>query len=332
MVPLGSSATVSAEIASEANADAANHSGNLQSEFRAWLVDFGKEAEKRGISDQTIYYFLKNVTLVPKVIKFDRKQPYKTKAFDDYIKNIVPDYRIQKARKLRQEHKEILDKVSSKYGVQSRFIVALWAIESNFGRNMGNYRLIDTLSTLSFEGRRAKFFREELMNTLKIIDSEKLGVDDVKGSWAGAMGQPQFMPSSFLELAVDHNGDGVRDIWNTKEDVFASIANYLSKRGWDDTKTWGREVSLPKNFDKSLIGTNIEKSLYKWSNLGIKKANGKSLPKRHDLKASLVRPDDNDEKTYLVYSNYKTILKWNRSTYFATAVGILSDGVDKINN
>ncbi len=298
-----------------------------KSHFRGWLVEFTKKAEKQGISDETIYDFLSNAEFLPKVIKFDQKQPYKTKTFDQYIQNIVPDYRISQAKKKYRQNKKLLDKVSAKYQVQPRFIVALWAIESNFGTNMGSYDVVNSLATLAYEGRRAEFFEAELINALKIIDQGHITRKAMKGSWAGAMGQTQFMPSSFLELAVDHNNDGKRDIWQTKADVFGSIANYLSKRGWDNKTTWGREVKLPKKFDLSLIDKNIEKSLKAWQNLGIKKINGGKLPRRSDLTASLIRPEDDKNKTYLVYSNYKTVLKWNRSLYFATAVGILSDGI-----
>ena len=295
--------------------------------FHGWIVDFTKEAKQKGISDKTIYKFMKDVSFVPRAIELDRKQPYKTKTFEQYLETVVPDFRVQRAKKMLNENRGILNEVSKKYGVQPRFIVALWAIESDFGRNMGGFTIVNTLATLAFEGRRAQFFRKELLDALKIIDDGHIAFEDMKGSWAGAMGQTQFMPSSFIELAVDHNKDGKRDIWGTRADVFASIANYLSKRGWDDGTTWGREVMLPKNFNDNLIGRKVEKGLSEWQKLGVRKLGGGSLPKRSDIKASIIKPEDDKKRAFLVYSNYKTVLKWNRSLYFATAVGTLSDAI-----
>jgi membrane-bound lytic murein transglycosylase B len=304
--------------------DAIKYDENL---FRGWLVDFTKEAKQKGIGDKTIYKFMKDAEFVPRVIELDRRQPYKTKTFEEYLQTVVPDFRIQRARKKLKENERLLNEVSQKYGVQPRFIVALWAVESDFGRNMGGFTIVNALATLAFEGRRAEFFRKELFNALKIIDDGHIAFEDMKGSWAGAMGQTQFMPSSFLELAVDYNNDGKKDIWGTKADVFASIANYLSKRGWDDGTTWGREIKLPKNFSEGLIGRDVEKGLSEWQKLGVRKIDGGSLPKRADIKASIIKPEDDKKRAFLVYSNYKTVLKWNRSLYFATAVGMLSDGI-----
>ncbi len=293
--------------------------------FRTWLVDFAKDAEKSGISENTIYSFLRSVEFLPKVIELDRKQPDSTKTFNEYIKIVAPSYKVKEAKQKLKENEKILNKVSKKYKVQPRFIVALWAIESDFGKNMGNFNVTNALATLAFEGRRSELFRKELIDALKIIDEDGIAQSEMKGSWAGAMGQTQFMPSSFLKLAVDGNKDGKKDIWNTKEDVFSSIANYLSTHGWDQNKTWGREVKLPKDFNKTLIGRDTEKTLSQWSKLGVKTADGKEIPVKGHLKASIIKPEADKDRAYLIYSNYKTVLKWNRSLYFATAVGILSD-------
>lgn len=295
--------------------------------FQTWLNEFRLDAKKAGISEETLSASLSDVELLPRVIELDRRQPYKTKTFEKYLNLITPQQRMDRAKMMLVEHRDILEKVSKEYGVQPRFIVALWAVESDFGRNTGGFKIIDSLATLSFEGRRAEFFKKELINALKILDEGHISTESMKGSWAGAMGQTQFMPSSFLELAVDYNNDGRRDIWTTQEDVFASIANYLSKRGWNDDLTWGREVTLPKGFDTSLISSKLEKPLSQWQKLGVRRINGTDLPNRPELRASLIRPEDDKSRTYLVYSNYKTLLKWNRSLYFATAVGILSDSM-----
>lgn len=300
-----------------------------QSAFEQWIHSTAQEAEEAGVSQTTINNTLKKASLVPTVIKLDRRQPYKTKSFADYTKTVLPQSRVKKAKTLYRENKALLDRIGKQYGVQPRFIVTLWGIESNFGQNMGSFSIIDALATLAFEGRRASFFKKELINAMKIIDQGHAQYDNMKGSWAGAMGQTQFMPSSFLSLAVDGNSDGKKDIWATKEDVFASIANYLSQSKWDNTTTWGRRVSLPKQFDKKLIDIKLEKTLAEWQNLGVRTIDGKDLPKR-ELTASLITPEENGKEVFLVYSNYKTVLKWNRSLYFATAVGLLSDKIGNL--
>lgn len=187
--------------------------------------------------------------------------------------------------------------------------------------------MVDALSTLAYDGRRSKYFRTELMNALKILNEGHITPEDMKGSWAGAMGQSQFMPSSFLNFAEDFDGDGHKDIWGTQADVFASAANYLARSGWDDSMTWGREVSIPKGLDtKSLATLKVRKPLSAWQSLGVRQLDGSNLPGR-DLSASLVMPDGKTGRAYLVYKNFRTIMKWNRSTYFALAVGRLADGI-----
>lgn len=295
--------------------------------FQTWSNIFVETAQKKGISQATLDKFIKNVTFLPNVVKLDRRQPFKTKTFEQYLQTVVPDSRIKKARERYKENKVLLDKTSKQYGVQPRFIVALWGVESDFGRNMGNINTPDALATLAFEGRRGEFFTKELIHALKIIDQGHIDYDKMKGSWAGAIGQTQFMPSSFVELAVDNNNDGKKDIWGTKEDIFASIANYLSKRGWNDNITWGRRVKLPKNFNTSFIDNTIEKTVKEWQTLGVMKYDGGKLPVKDGLVASIIKPEDEKDASYMVYQNYKTILKWNRSLYFATAVGILSDEI-----
>jgi membrane-bound lytic murein transglycosylase B len=295
-------------------------------EFNEWLNSFYTEAFEKGITKKTLDKTIKHAKFIHKAISLDKKQPFKILSFNDYKNKAISNYRINKANKLYLKHKTLLDKIGKKYGVQPRFIVALWGIESNFGGNMGGFKIVDSLATLSYEGRRAEFFKKELFNALKIIDDGHIAANKMKGSWAGAMGQTQFMPSSFLNLAVDGNGDGKKDIWGTKEDVFSSIANYLSKSKWDYKTTWGRKVSLKKSLDKKKTGIKKVKTLAQWQKLGVRRVNGSNLPNRPDLKASLVFPDDSGD-AYLVYSNYKTILKWNRSLYFATVVGLLSDKI-----
>ncbi len=234
--------------------------------------------------------------------------------------------RIKQGRAELQKHGPLLREISAKYGVQPRFIVALWGIETNFGGYTGGFSIIRSLATLSYDGRRAEFFRKELLNALKIIDAGHISLDEMDGSWAGAMGQCQFMPSSFLAYAVDYDGDGRKDIWSTLPDVFASIANYLSQSGWNDSLTWGREVRILENIDEALLEGKVFKSLHEWQALGVRNASGSALPAR-EIQAALTVPGSRAEPTYLIYSNYDVLLKWNRSRYFATAVGLLSDAI-----
>ncbi len=292
----------------------------------SWLVEFKAEAISSGISLNTINSIIPKIQVIKRVIELDRNQPEFKLSFEDYLNRVVSNKRVNKGKKLFEENKIILNKVSEKLGVQPRFIVALWGIETDFGRLTGGFKVIDALATLAFEGRRAKYFRKELLNALKIIDEGHISYEKMNGSWAGAMGQPQFMPSSFLNFALDFDNDGKTDIWTNKKDIFASASNYLNKSGWDDSKTWGREVVLPKNFDLSLINNKKEKLLSEWQLLGIRKKNGNDLP-NINLKGRLIKPDKNNFKVFLVYDNFDTLLKWNRSNYFALSVGILSDKI-----
>src|SRR5262249_34336674 len=260
----------------------------------------------------------------------DRQQPEVTLTFDAYMARVVNDARIENGRQRVRENRELLERVSSTYGVQSRFIVALWAIETDFGRLTGNFPIIGALATLAFEGRRAAFFREELFNALRIVERTGIKAKDLRGSWAGAMGQSQFMPSSYLAYAVDFDGDGKSDIWNSRADVFASIANYLSKVGWRADETWGREVKVPPNLDATQGSDQrlraASRSLTEWESLGIRRPDGDGLPRR-EMSAWLIRPAGTDGPSFLVYPNYSALLRWNRSLFFATAVGYLADRI-----
>jgi len=295
--------------------------------FAEWLEGVRTEALGLGIGAGTLDQAFVDVAPIPRVIELDRRQPEFTLTFQQYIDRVVPRSRVEKGRQKYRENRALLEEVGRKYGVQPRFIVALWGIETDFGRVTGGFPVVASLATLAYDGRRSKYFRKELMNALRILDQGHIAVPDMKGSWAGAMGQSQFMPSSFLAFAQDYDGDGRRDIWTSRADVFASAANYLAKSGWRDDQTWGRRVTLPAGFDRSLGDGKKTRSIGQWQALGVRRADGRDLPTR-DLQASIVLPAKDDRSVaYMVYSNYKTILKWNRSNYFATAVGLLSDGI-----
>ncbi|MGD8108907.1 lytic murein transglycosylase [Vibrio sp. TRT 21S02] len=298
--------------------------------FERYVEGLKEEARENGISETIIDQAFQNVTHKPRAVKADRNQPEKKLTLDEYIPRAVPDWKVKQARQLYKEHYTELKRIGDEFGVQPRFIVALWGVESNFGKFTGNYSVIDALSTMAYDGRREAFFRKETMAALKILDEGHITPANMKGSWAGAMGQCQFMPSSFLSFAADGDGDGKKDIWNTKADVFASTANYLGQSGWDDQYTWGRQVKLPEGFDTSIQGREESKGKYlqQWSKLGITKYDGSPLPTLDkDIKAWLIAPDDENGRIYLVYNNYNVLMKWNRSYYFALAVSHLADRI-----
>ena len=299
----------------------------IAEEFNTWLDTLKIEARSKGISQSTIESSLSGIKPIPRVIELDRKQPEFTLTFKEYLRRVVSDRRIRIGKAKLVEHEKLLAEISIKYGVQPRYIIALWGIETDFGRITGGFPVISSLATLAYDGRRSKFFRKELFLALKIVDKGHITAKDMLGSWAGAMGQNQFMPSSFHAYAVDYNRDGSKDIWKTLPDIFASIANYLSKSGWQGDQTWGRAVRLPDKFSSKLLGRNIKKGLNQWHELGVRKLSGKDLPKRN-LLSSIIRPEKGMVgPAFVVYHNYGVILKWNRSNYFATAVGTLSDKI-----
>ena len=295
--------------------------------FDSWLANLKREAASQGISQNIIDESLNGITPIPRVIELDRKQPEGTMTFAQYRERVINNNRIRKGRILLQEHHAALQKASQTYGVPPQYIVALWGIETSYGENTGGFKVIPALATLAYDGRRSDFFRKELINALKILDAGHIKPRDMKGSWAGAMGQNQFMPSSFHSFAVDGNEDGRRDIWTTLDDIFASTANYLSKSGWHEDEKWGRAVQLPQGFPTNLTGTDVKKSLSEWKNMGITLPGGGALPVADGMRASVVTPDGLGGPAFLVYNNYNVVLKWNRSTYFATSVGLLADAI-----
>lgn len=296
-------------------------------DFDTWLGILRAEALAKGIRPETLDRALGGLTPIKRVIELDRRQPEFTLTFDQYLARVVPKHRVNRGRAKFTEHRDLLTKIGRKYGVQPRFIVALWGIETDFGRIDGGFSVIRALATLAHDGRRSRFFRGQLIRALRIVDQGHITPDKMKGSWAGAMGQFQFMPSSFEAYAIDYDGDGRRDIWRNRADAFASAANYLSKSGWRGDQTWGRAVRLPDRFDPSLIGLKVKKPMREWQRMGVRRPDGSGLPRRN-LSASLVRAGKaGGGPVFLVYNNYRVTLKWNRSTFFAVAVGTLAERI-----
>lgn len=294
------------------------------SDFDDWKNKFYNHAVSKGISTNTLNKSMPFMTFNKTTIKLDRKQPEHKITFAKYLKRVLPSSRVAKGRKLLNKHFALLSKISRRYGVRPSLIVALWGMESSFGDNMGGFNILSSLSTLAYEGRRAKFFKRELIHALRLMDENKIRPADLRGSWAGAMGQSQFMPSTYRHYAVDYNRDGRRDIWKQKGDIFASIARYIAFEGWKPGYKWGREVRVPKKGLSAYVGLKKGYLLKFWSKLGVKTRSGYPLPK-DNMVAYLVQPDGVGGRSFLVYDNYLALMKWNRSTYFATAVGLFSD-------
>lgn len=300
-------------------------------DFKTWLQGVRKDAMAQGITVATLDRAFAGVAPIPRVIELDQSQPETTITFAQYIERVVTQVRRDAAHENYLANKALLDEIGKRYGVQPCYIVALWGIETNFGKSIGTYSVVGALATLAYDGRRSAFFRKELMNALQIIQNDKIDPAMMIGSWAGAMGQSQFMPSSFLAYAVSYRGKGAPDIWHRSDDVFASIANYLSHLGWHNDQSWGENVSVPAGFDASLVGFAQKRNVADWAGLGVRHSDGTALPATapdSERRAALLQPDGADGPSLLVYDNFSVIMRWNSSSYFAAAVGYLADSVN----
>ena len=302
------------------------HQGLCAEDFSGWLNELRQEAQTKGISEATIHEALDNLEPIPRVLELDKKQPEFTQTFWRYLDARVTENRIERGRTLLKKYEELFNTVERHYGVQPRFLVAFWGLETNFGDYLGSFPVIGSLATLAHDTRRSDFFRSELLEALSIIDGGHISAANMLGSWAGAMGQPQFMPSTFVRFAVDGDGDGRKDIWSSLPDVFASAANFLSESGWQGDETWGREVKIPSDFNLDLTGLQTKKTLAAWQILGVRKINGENLP-GVNIKGSVILPAGHEGPAFLVYNNFHTILQWNRSDLYAIAVGHLADRI-----
>ena len=302
------------------------------------MAQLKEQAIAAGVSPATANAALDNLEPLEVVVERDRSQAEVVLTIDQYVSRRLTRSFVRTALAKKKEHRAALTAIAKKYGMSSSVIVAIWGMESNFGRFTGTRPTIQAVATLAWEGRRRSLFTNELINALQILDKGYIELDRMKGSWAGAMGQTQFMPSSYLAHAQDYDGDGRRDIWNTLPDVFASIANYMVAYGWKDDQLWGREVKVPAGGGTRLAarvgfrqtGCRAERELTvriplaKWQSLGVRTASGGALPKV-DRDASLLRAG---ARNYLVYSNYDALLGYNCAHAYALTVGLLSDRLD----
>jgi membrane-bound lytic murein transglycosylase B len=302
--------------------------------FDVWLAELRTEAESRGIRPEILERALTGVQPVPQILERDRTQAEFVLDLDGYLTRRLTPPTIRTARQMHLKHKSLVQRIGKTYGVDSRLLIAVWGLESNFGRFSGVRPTMPTLATLAYDPRRGAMFRNELFNALEILNRGDIELEQLRGSWAGALGQPQFMPSSYLRYAQDFDGDGRRDIWRSHADVFASIAYYLQQHGWQPGVAWGREVSVPAGVDTVLDGLprrtegcrarramTIPQPLDRWRKLGLQTVAKRPLP-RADLQASLIR---DGKRAFLVYDNYEALLDYNCAHSYALSVALLAD-------
>lgn len=310
--------------------------------FDAWLDGVRQEAREKGIAEETIEVALTGIEPVRRVVQRDRNQSEFKLTYQIYHDRLLTPTNIRVGQGKLAKHQALLGDIAAEYGVQPRFILAIWGMETRYGAVKPTMPVVPAVATLAYDRRRSSYFRRELFQALLMIDQGLITHAQMLGSWAGAMGQPQFMPSSYMAYARDHDGDGRRDIWTNEADVFASIANYLAKHGWRDDQTWGREVTVPKGADfraalpdprsgsgcRAIDGMSGAAPLSTWQQLGVRRADGTDLPTR-DLPASLVEPDGATGKAFLVYRNYHSILRYNCAHLYGLAVSQLADAIGR---
>ena len=291
-------------------------------QFARWVAEFGTSARAAGIDDATLDLAFDTVRLVPRVIASDRAQPEFTRAVWDYLDSALSAQRIARGQDKLLEMRPVVDTMAARYGVPAEVLVAIWGMESNYGRFVGDIPTIDALATLGFEGRREAWARDQLLAALKILQNGDIGRAQMIGSWAGAMGQTQFLPSNYLAYAVDADGDGRRDIWGSLLDVMASTANFLARSGWQAGQPWGIEVRLPPGFDYARADLEVRQPTTQWAGEGVQSMDGAPLPALQD--ASLLLPASARGPAFLVGANFRTLLRYNNSTSYALAVGLLA--------
>lgn len=296
------------------------------SDFGAFLASVRAEAVRAGVSPATADRALTGVRPNAHVLELDRKQPESTMTWAQFRAKLVTDKRVAEGRDARRVNAAALRAIVARYGVQEGVLLGIWGLESNYGASGGTYSVIEALATLAYDGRRSSFFRAELIAALKILDAGDISPERMVGSYAGAMGQPQFMPSSYLRYAVDFEGNGRRDIWGSKADALASIANYLEKSGWKRDEPWGQEIRLPERFDPTLAGRENRKSLAEWMRLGVRRIDGAAFS-RPETQGAVLTPDGPGGDAFMAYSNFGAIRRYNASDYYVLTVGLVGDRV-----
>ncbi|WP_258405841.1 lytic murein transglycosylase [Shewanella sp. FJAT-51649] len=295
--------------------------------FPTCVANLQERARTEGLSEATIQDTVASLQFVPKVIELDQAQPEFSQTFNNYFTKRATDWRVNEGRRLLQKHRALLDKLAQEYGVPPQYILSFWGLETNYGSYKGKMSVLDSLATLACEPRRSGYFTTELMQALKL--KEKYGFDKstMVGSWAGAMGHTQFMPSAYAKYAIDGDGDGKADLWNSTEDALTSAANFLQHLGWQRNERWGREVVLPRNFNYENLGAKQAQPLSQWAAQSVVQSNGLPLP-AIDMKAALYLPSGHTGPAFLGYENFNVIMRWNRSEFYAITVGHLADRIN----
>ncbi len=328
--PRATSPAASAQPASSAEPGAtlqtkATDTTSTDERFAQWIANFRDTARAAGIDEATLHAGLDGVRLRPRAVEQDRTQPEFTRALWDYLEAIISPQRIAAGQQKLAQFQQEADAASTRYGVPGPILMAVWGLESNYGSNYGDVPVFDALATLGFEGRREAWARSELLAALKILQRHDIEKDRMIGSWAGAMGQTQFMPSSYLAYAVDADGDGRRDIWGSMADVLASTANFLARSGWRADEAWGAEVQLPAGFDPARADPGLRQTSAQWAEEGVRTMDDTPLPTLAD--AAILQPAGVRGPAFLVGRNYRTILRYNNSTSYALTVCLLAQRI-----
>jgi membrane-bound lytic murein transglycosylase B len=295
-------------------------------DFAVCISGLQAQAREQGMASHLVTA-LGEAKNLKRVVELDRSQPEFTQTFAGYFNARVNDFRISRGRQLMREHKPLLDKLVREYGVPAQYLVAFWGLETNFGNYLGKIPTLDSLATLACDPRRSKFFTTELFIALELVDKHRLDLGKMQGSWAGAIGHTQFMPSSYSRYGVDGDGDGRVDLWGSIPDALTSAANFLKSLGWTPELRWGREVSLPADFPYHESGMNNRKPLTEWGRLGVRRTNGGGLGNA-DVQAALLVPSGANGPKFLIYDNFDVIMRWNRSQFYALSVGHLADRIN----
>jgi membrane-bound lytic murein transglycosylase B len=305
-------------------ATAATNAQAAPDSFAGFLAGLRAEARRAGISAVTLDRALAGLSPNPKVLERDRHQPEFTLSWAQYRAQLITDKRIDAGRTAVRDNRALLSAVETRFGAGPAVVTGIWGLESSFGTQTGDFHVVDALATLAWDGRRASFFRPELIAALKILDHGDVTPSRMTGSYAGAMGQPQFMPTSYLRYAVDFEGDGKRDIWTNRADVFASIANYLARSGWRPGQTWGQQATLPAEFDTGATGRETRRPLADWMRQGVRPIEPRWRATA-DTSAAVLLPDGPGGEAFVVYPNFAAIRRYNPSDFYALVVGLLGD-------
>ena len=307
-------------------ASISSDSDNIESDFKAWLSSFKKTAIQKGISDITYDSATENITYNKKMIKFDRRQAEFTKQIWEYLDIAVSDLRVKNGKNSYFSNRELLLKIEKKYDVDLKIVMGIWGLESAYGHRRGNINTIEALATLAFDGRRKTFFEEQLIASLRILERGDTTLVSMQGSWAGAMGHTQFIPTSYLAYSEDFNGDGFADVWSDDpSDALASTANYLKKHGWKRGQPWALEVKLPNDFDYLLLGKNNKSKVTYWDSIGVRQINGDKLIDYGN--SSIILPAGYKGPAFIIYDNFHVLEKYNASLAYVMGVGHLGDRI-----